>query len=189
MAKLEAIIKALEVFESLSLDYQKPRIQNLKFRDSHDYNLLDYELNNDFNFDFKKDTRKKKDNIEETHEKNLVVDDNLGFSTPKLYHFSFKYGFAPQLAEYSTLKKSKIEFLISFTPPQPYYSIFKYVLSLKQLNILLQRHYKLKFLTLLILRPSGYTPNTPILKLSTLIVLNAFTQLSTSKTWKRFIYL
>lgn len=96
MAKLEAEIRTLEAFQSSSLDNQEQKIQNLEDNDSDDYNLSDYELDNEFDFDFGEDSEREEYNLEENHMERPVIDDNLEYNTPKPHHSSFKYGTTPR---------------------------------------------------------------------------------------------
>ncbi len=50
----------LETSEYLSFKEQKQKITNSKDSDLDNYNLLDFELNDGFDMDFKEDDKKKK---------------------------------------------------------------------------------------------------------------------------------
>lgn len=116
MAELEAKIRTLEVFESLNLEDQEQRIQNPENSNSNDYNLSDYELDNEFDFDFREDSDREEDNLEENHMERVVFDNILEYNTPKPYHSSFTYGTTAQLTQYSTLKALQIELLSPLIP-------------------------------------------------------------------------
>lgn len=113
LAELKAEMEALEVFESLSLEKQEQRIANPKDTDSDDYNLFDFELDDEFDMDFGEDDEKEEDDINQNHP---VLDDILEGNTPKPHHSSFKYGETPQPTQYSTPKPPEIEPLTPLIP-------------------------------------------------------------------------
>ncbi len=67
LAELEAEMATLEAFESLSLEEQEQRITNPEDSDSDDYNLSDFELDDEFDMDFGEDDEKEEDNINQNH--------------------------------------------------------------------------------------------------------------------------
>lgn len=57
----------------------------------YDYNLLDYDLDNKFDFDLQEDSKRKEYKLEKNHMKRLVLNNSLEYNIFRLYHFFFKY--------------------------------------------------------------------------------------------------
>lgn len=89
-----------------------------------DYNLLDYEFNNEFNFDFEENSKKEEDNLEENYIERPVFDNNLEYNTFKPHYSSFKYCITPKSTQYLTLEVSQIELLLPLTQKPSGYDIF-----------------------------------------------------------------
>lgn len=58
-----------------------------------DYNLSNYELDNEFNFE--KNSNKEEDNLEENHIERSVLNDNLEYNILKPHHSFYKFGITP----------------------------------------------------------------------------------------------
>lgn len=73
-----------------------------------------------------KDTKKKRDDIEDSYRESPVIDNNLEYRTFNLHYYSFKCDSTSYPAQYSTPKILKLILLLFFISFESHYFFFKY---------------------------------------------------------------